>query len=306
MNAIRFQKSKIDRRAVVGLIVLSAIWGYNWVVMKECLRYSGALDFAALRTSVGAAGLFALLLWRRTPLRPKAIPRTMFLGLLSTTGGIGFVTLALVNGGVGKTAVLVYTMPFYALIMAWPLLGEQIRGLQWVAVILAFAGLMTIMEPWKLQSTTVSTLLALLSGISWAGSAVTTKIMREKTDFDLVSLSTWQMLFGSIPLILLALTIPGRPIEWSWYFTGGLIYTSVIGQSFSLLLWFYLLNRLSVGMASMGTLATPVIGVAFASVQLGERPSVLEGVGMFLILSALALLSYLGIREQHRLKDVVR
>jgi drug/metabolite transporter (DMT)-like permease len=290
----------------VALIALSAIWGYNWVVMKECLRYSGAFDFAALRTFVGAIGLFALLLWRRKPLRPKEILWTIFLGLLSTTGCIGFVTVALVAGGVGKTAILFYTMPFFAMIMARPLLGEYIRGLQWVAVILAFAGLMTILEPWKLQSTTVSTLLALVSAISWAGSAIVMKIMRKKTDFDLVSLSAWQMLFGSIPLVLLALAIPERPIEWSWYFTGMLIYTSVIGQSLTLLLWFYILNKLPVGMASMGTLATPVIGVTFASIQLGERPSILEGAGMFLILSALAILSYHGIRQRSLVKDVIR
>ena len=58
-------------------------------------------------------------------------------------------------------------------------------------------------------------------------------------------------------------------------------------------------------MASMGTLATPVIGVACASIQLGERPSVLEGAGMFLILSAMALLSYNGIRQHYLFKDVV-
>jgi drug/metabolite transporter (DMT)-like permease len=298
-------KNKIDQTAIVGLIALSIIWGYNWVVMKECLRYSDALDFAALRTSMGAVGLFALLLWKRKPLRPTEVRWTILLGLLSTTGCIGFVTVALVAGGVGKTAILVYTMPFYALIMARPLLGEYIRGLQWVAVILAFAGLMTILEPWQLESTTVSTVLALLSGISWAGSAIVMKIIRKKTDVDLVSLSAWQMLFGSIPLVLLALTIPQRPIEWSWYFTSGVIYTAVIGQSFTLLLWFYILNKLSVGMASMGTLATPVIGVICASIQLGERPSIPEGVGMFLILSALALLSYNGIRQHYRLKDVI-
>jgi drug/metabolite transporter (DMT)-like permease len=304
VNAIR--KTKTLQPAIVALIALSAIWGYNWVVMKECLRFSGALDFAALRTSLGAAGLLAILLWKRKSLRPKEIPWTIFLGLLSTTGCIGFVTVALVSGGVGKTAILVYTMPFFVLIMARPLLGEQIRGLQWVAVILAFAGLMTILEPWKLQSTTVSALLALLSGISWAGSAIVMKIMRKTTDFDLVSLSSWQMLFGSIPLVVLALTVPERPIEWSWYFTGALIYTSVIGQSLTFLLWFYILNKLSVGMASMGTLVTPVIGVICASIQLGEHPSILEGAGMLLILSALALLSYRGIRQHHRLKDVIQ
>lgn len=303
MNAIR--KNKRLEPAIVALIALSAIWGYNWVVMKECLLYAGAFDFAALRTTLGAAGLFAVLLLKRKPIRPKEIPWTIFQGLLSTTGCIGFVTVALVSGAVGKTAILLYTMPFFVLIMARPLLGEYIRGLQWAAVILAFAGLMTILEPWKLQSTTLSAFLALLSGISWAGGAIVMKIMRKKTDFDLLSLSSWQMLFGSIPLVLLALTIPERPIEWSWYFAGALIYTSVIGQSLTFLLWFYILDKLSVGMASMGTLATPVIGVICASIQLGERPTLLEGAGMILILSALALLSYQGIRQDRRLKDVI-
>ena len=298
-------KKRILQPAVVALIVLSTIWGYNWVVMKECLRYSGALDFAAMRTFFGAIGLFVLLLWRRKPLRPKKIRWTIFLGLLSTTGCIGFVTVALVAGGVGKTAILVYTMPFFAMIMARPLLGEYISGLQWVAVILAAAGLMTIMEPWKLQSTTISTILALLSSISWAGSAIVMKIMRKTSDYDLVSLSAWQMLFGSIPLIILALTIPQRPIEWSWYFTGALLYTSVIGQSVTLLLWFYILNKLPVGVASMGTLATPVIGVTAASIQLGDQPSMLEGAGMILILSALAILSYHGIRQHREVKDII-
>ncbi|MEW6335336.1 MAG: EamA family transporter [Thermodesulfobacteriota bacterium] len=302
---MNLQNKKLEP-AVVALIALSAIWGYNWVVMKECLRYAGAFDFVALRTSLGTAGLFAVLLWQRKPLRPTEVPWTIVLGLLLTTGCLGFVTVALVTGGVGKTAILVYTMPFFALVMARPILRETLRGVQWVAVFLAFAGLMTIMEPWNLQSTTLSALLALLSGISWAGGAVVTKIIRNRRDMDLVSLSAWQMLFGSIPLALLALTVPERPIAWSWYFAGALFYTSVIGQSLTYLLWFYVLNRLSVGMAGMGTLATPVIGILCASIQLGERPSALEGTGMVLILSALALLTGWGGRQNRGLKEAIR
>jgi drug/metabolite transporter (DMT)-like permease len=52
-------------------------------------------------------------------------------------------------------------------------------------------------------------------------------------------------------------------------------------------------------MAGMGTLATPVIGVVSASVQLGEIPSSSEMWGIALVLSALALLTWLGIRN-HR------
>jgi len=52
--------------------------------------------------------------------------------------------MVLVSGEAGKTAVLLYTMPFWVILLAWPILGERIRGLEWLAVILAFAGLVCI------------------------------------------------------------------------------------------------------------------------------------------------------------------
>ncbi len=299
------KKSHSYRPAVLAIIVLSAIWGYNWVVMKECLRYTGAFDFAALRTGIGTVSLFAILLWKRRPLRPKALGMTVLLGFLSTTACIGLVTLALATGGVGKTAILVYIMPFWVLLLAWPILGEHIRGAQWIPVVLAFAGLMIILDPWHLQSTFISKLFAVLAGLAWAFSAIVTKIMNRKNTFDLISLTAWQMLFGALPLILIALVVPDRPVQWTPYFIMGLLYSSVVSQALALVLWFFILNELPAGVASMGTLATPVIGTIAASIELGERPSVPEAWGMLFILAALALLSLLGYLQYRQIQSVI-
>jgi drug/metabolite transporter (DMT)-like permease len=299
------KKSHSYRPAVLAIIVLSAIWGYNWVVMKECLRYTGAFDFAALRTGIGTVSLFAILLWKRRPLRPKALGMTVLLGFLSTTACIGLVTLALATGGVGKTAILVYIMPFWVLLLAWPILGEHIRGAQWIPVVLAFAGLMIILDPWHLQSTFISKLFAVLAGLAWALSAIVTKIMNRKNTFDLISLTAWQMLFGALPLILIALVVPDRPVQWTPYFIMGLLYSSVVSQALALVLWFFILNELPAGVASMGTLATPVIGTIAASIELGERPSVPEAWGMLFILTALALLSLLGYLQYRQIQSVI-
>lgn len=85
----------------------------------------------------------------------------------------------------------------------------------------------------------------------------------------------------------------------------GLLYSSVISQGIALILWFYILTKMPAGMASMGTLATPVIGVIAASIELGERPSVTEGWGMLLILIALALLSLLGYVQHRRIQSII-
>ncbi len=299
------RKRHSSRLAVLALIALTSIWGYNWVVIKECLKYAGVYDFAALRAGIAAVSLFALLIWKRRPLRPKAIGMTILLAFLSTTGCIGLVTLALATGGVGKTAVLVYIMPFWVLLLAWPLLAEKIRGVQWVSVVLAFIGLMIVLEPWHLQSTFMSKIFAVLAGVAWALSTIVTKIMNRQGGLDLISLTAWQMLIGALPLILIALVVPDRPVQWTPYFTLGLLFSSVISQAVALLLWFFILSELPAGTASMGTLATPVIGMLAASIELGERPSLPEAWGMLLILTALSALSLMGYLQHRRIESVI-
>jgi drug/metabolite transporter (DMT)-like permease len=304
-HKIMNRKRHSSRPALLALIALTSIWGYNWVVMKECLQYAGVYDFAALRTGIAAVSLFALLIWKRRPLRPQAIGMTILLGFLSTTACIGLVTLALATGGVGKTAVLVYIMPFWVLLMAWPLLAEKIRGAQWIPVALAFIGLMIILEPWRLQSTFVSKLFAVLAGVAWALSTIVTKIMNRISGIDLISLTAWQMLIGALPLILIAMIVPDRPVQWTPYFTLGLLFSSVISQALALLLWFFILNELPAGVASMGTLATPVIGMIAASLELGERPTLSEAWGMLLIVTALSALSVMGYIQHRRIRSVI-
>ncbi len=114
-------------RAILALAALALIWGYNWVIMKRALHDSGPFTFAALRALLGALALFALLAARRWSLRPAHLPGVLVLGLLQTTGFLGFVLWALVSGGASRTAVLAYTMPLWLLVLAWPLLGERIR-----------------------------------------------------------------------------------------------------------------------------------------------------------------------------------
>jgi drug/metabolite transporter (DMT)-like permease len=298
-------KIRSGRPAVLAIIVLSVVWGYNWVVMKECLKYSDPFDFAALRTMIGALSLFALLLWKRRPLRPKAFWMTALLGFVSTTACIGLVTLALATGGVGKTAILVYIMPFWVLLLAWPILAEYIRGVQWIPVVLAFSGLMIVLEPWNLQSTFISKVFAVLAGVAWAFSAVMTKIMTRKNTFDLISLTAWQMLLGALPLGLIAICFSDSPVHWTPYFTLGLFYSSVVSQALALVLWFFILSKLPAGAASMGTLATPVIGTLAAAIELGERPTLFEAWGMLLILVALAILSVLGYIQHRKIQRVI-
>jgi drug/metabolite transporter (DMT)-like permease len=275
------------------LVLLAVIWGYHWVVMKIGLSYADPFTFAALRTFLGALSLFLVLILLRRSLRPQAIGFTIVIGLLQTTGFIGFLMWALQSGGAGKTSVLTYTMPFWLLLMAWAFLGERLRGMQWPAVALALLGLLLVLSPWRLQGV-FSSVLALAGAASWAASAIVVKELQKRQDVDLLSLTTWQMLFGSLPLIVIALLVGGAP-EWSASFAWALAYNVVLGNALAFVLWGFALRRLSAGAAGLGTLATPVIGITAAWLQLGEQPTAGEAAGMALIIVALGIVTLRGL-----------
>jgi len=288
----------MDRRSrdlgALALAFIALIWGCNWVVMKVGLEDAQPFAFAALRTFLGALSLFALLLVMRRPLRPPPLLWTLAIGLLQTTGFVGLLMWALEGSDAGKTSVLIYTMPFWLMLLAWVFLGERLRGVQWLAVALALAGLVLVLEPWDLQGT-FSSLLAVGGGLSWAASAVVVKRFEARHRVDLLSLTTWQMLFGSLPLVAIAaLTWQGGP-EWTASFVFAVVYNVLLGNALAWYLWLFGLRRLSAGAAGIATLATPVLGVVLAWILLGERPSTVEAAGMALVIGALAIVTVRGL-----------
>jgi len=289
---------KVTIRAFAALMVLTIIWGYNWVVMKSALAYAGAFQFAALRTVIGALCLFAVLLVMRKPLRVKELPTLILLGLMQTSGFTGLLIWALVQGGAGKTAVLTYTMPFWVMVLAWPMLGEKLHGLQWPAAVLSTMGMLFILDPMHLGTDTFSMFLAVLSGVFWALSVIVAKKLHQRSpELDLMSLTAWQMLFGSLPLVVAAFMVPAPPIQWTPYLIGAVIFNSVFCNALAWLLWLYALQRLSAGIASMSSMLAPVIGVMAAWVQLNEVPSLTESIGMSLIAASLVIISIISIRK---------
>jgi drug/metabolite transporter (DMT)-like permease len=294
------KKSSSHGKAILALVVLVMIWGYNWVVMKVAVRYAAPFDYAALRVLLGGLSLLLVLAWRRQPIRPKRAGGTFVVGALQMSAFYGLSTWALVSGGAGKTAVLNYAMPFWVLLLAWFVLGEQVRGLQWISVVAALMGLICMLMPLSFSEGLFSKELAVLSSVAWAGGVIVAKTLHQRSPLDLLSFTTWQMLFGSIPLIVVALLVPSTPIDWSPAFIAAMFYSVIPGNAIAWLLWFYALSRLPAGVAGLGTLAAPVIGVLAARIQLGEQPRALEAVGMVFIIAALGLNAMQALRPQRR------
>jgi len=291
--------TKNTLRAFTALMLLTIIWGYNWVVMKSALQYAGPFQFAALRTFLGAIVLFVVMYFTKRPLGLKEFPTMLVLGLLQTIGFTGLLIWALVEGGAGKTAVLTYTMPFWVMLFAWPMLGEKVQGWQWLAVLSAVFGMVLIFDPLHIKADGFSMFLAICSGVSWALSAIISKKLHQRSPhLDLLNLTAWPMLLGSIPMVAIALIVPAASIVWSGYFVFSVLFNVFLSGALAWLLWLYALQILPAGVASMASMLAPVIGVIAAWIQLNEVPNTLESIGMLLIAFALVQISVMTMRKR--------
>ncbi len=283
----------------VAIFILALIWGYNWVVMKVALTDSPPLFFAALRLLVAASVLFPMMVLLHRPLRLPPLPYIIPYGLIQSSAFIGLSLLALEYGGAGKTAILVYMMPIWLMLLAWPLLGERLHRLQGMAVLLAGLGLLAILRPWDFHGPWKAPIFAILAGFSWAVSAIWHKRYAPPGQ-DMVNATFWQALIGGgVLVVLAALTEPAR-IHWSPEFLLALAYNAIPGTAVAYLLWTFALHRLPSGIAGIATLLAPPVGIVTAWAQLGERPGPWETAGMAAILASLALASWQHLRPGDR------
>ena len=278
----------------IALIVLSCTWGYTWVLVKQALTYASPFAVAAQRCVGGTLALVLAVRLSGKSMHLAAPGATVLIGLVQVAGFTLLQTSALVEGGPGKTAVLIFTMPIWTLLLGWPLLGERVRGKQWLAAASTLGGLMLIIEPWNMHTSLLSKALGLGAALCWAVGTILIKRLRQARPVDLLVLTMWQMIFGSIPLAIIALVLPGQATHWTMDYVLILTFLSVASVALCWWLWVWILDRVPAWEASLSVLGTPVVAILSSRLTLGEAFKASEVAGIVLIGSGLALLSLFG------------
>jgi len=279
------------RSAYTALALLTLIWGLNWIVMKFGLQYAHPVTYNIQRTLVAIVLLFAVMLWQRQPLKPQSWMAIVVTGFFQTTINFAATTMALAGGGAGRTAVLVFTMPFWTMLIAWPVLQERVRGSEWLAVAFALIGLVLVVEPWHWQGDLGPKLWATLSGFGWAAGTVSTKYFVRRYRLDMLNLIAWQMVTGILPILFIPLVLPLPPAQWNAVYAMAIVYAGIIATGAGFVLWTAILGVLPAGTASLNMFAIPVIALLSSMAVFGERMMVTEWLGIASIGLGLAMLS---------------
>lgn len=268
--------------------------------MKIGLLDSGPFAFSGLRTLLGSSMLLLVVLISQRTIPITRYKDILVLSIFNTIGSVGLIQYALIDATATRTAILMFTYPFWTLLLAWPLLGERIKGLQWFAIILAFSGLLIVLRPQELNGATSSNFFAIAAAISWAIASIIIKRILEKNPMDLLTLTASQMAIGSFCLLFIAFLLDESIPTMTPRFILAVSITGFLSTGLGWLLWAYLLDKLTAGATSMITLLVPVIALTTASWHLGETIQRHDFFGIIFILIGLALLTYFGFQDTRR------
>jgi drug/metabolite transporter (DMT)-like permease len=286
------------RGAYVALVLLTLVWGFNWVVMKQALVAAHPLVFNVQRTWVAVLVLVGLMLARGGRLLPEDWWAAIVTGFFQTTVNFLATTMALAGGGAGRTSVLVFTMPFWTLLLAWPVLHERVRGAQWLAIATASVGLVLVVEPWMWRGDLAPRLWAVLSGFGWGAGTVATKYFQQRRKLDMLNFTAWQILLGVLPLTLLTAVLDLPPTQWSIAQAALTFYVGAVSTAFGFVLWIAILRFLPAGTASLNMFAIPVIALVSSALVFGERLSSAEWTGIALIGAGLVIVTANALRTR--------
>jgi drug/metabolite transporter (DMT)-like permease len=274
------------------LVVTAFGWALNWPFMKLLLVQWPPLFARGLAGVLAAAILASLAMSRGESLRvPRdAIPRLVFASFTNVFAWMGFGTMAMKYVTVGEGALLAYTMPIWAMLLAWPLLHVRPTAKDVAALVLGLAGVALLLGVGGFAFTAdklIGVALALACAILFALGNV---LNRAQLPMPPLVVVAWQVGLGCA--VMLVLGVAFEHPDYAALTLVGLacfVYMTLVPMGVCYLTWFETLRRLPPTTASTGMLLVPVIGVVSAAFILGEPLGLRELAAMALTLGGVTL-----------------
>ncbi|MGH8780935.1 DMT family transporter [Paraburkholderia sp.] len=283
-----------DGFAILLMIMLCAIWGLQQVAIKSTNVALAPVFQAGLRSAIATLLVWGWARSRGTPLfnNDGTLGAGLIAGVLFAAEFVCiFIGLSLTSAS--RMAVFLYTAPcFTALGLHLFADGERMRRMQWIGIAIAFAGIaLAFADGFARPANHGSTLaglagdaLGVLGGIAWAATTVvirSTRLAQSSASKTLL----YQLAVSAVVLLMLAAMLGEARVDTvTPLAVASLAYQAVIVAFVSYLVWFWLLTRYIASRLSVFSFLTPLFGVTFGVLLLGESFS-----GRFLAAAVLVL-----------------
>jgi drug/metabolite transporter (DMT)-like permease len=268
-------KDRIDLPGFAAILVLTILWGINYLAIKVSNTELSPVFTAFSRSVIASACgiIYCVAVGQPVFHRDIRLLHGLVVGLLF---GVEFICiyLGMLYTNAARAAVLVYLAPFVVAGGAHFFLGERLNFVKTASFVLAFFGvyLVFIGKPVvHAQSMLVGDVLELIAAVLWGATTLYIKRYLSRSVHP-INTFIYQLVF-SIPIIGVAAFL----LEPTWIkgaLSSGilmsLVYQSIIVAFASYLTWFKLIHSYPVASLSVFTFLTPIFGVASGVIFLGE------------------------------------
>lgn len=289
------ERKALDANAYALMVLCTALWGFQQVAIKSVAADVSLVMQGALRSILAAVLLVAWARMRGIPLfgSDGTLRAGLVAGLLFGAEFV-FIYAGLAHTNASRMAVFIYlSPPLTALGLHFLIPSERLRPLQWGGVLLAFSGIVLAFSDGFLhgRSTWLGDLCGLVAATLWASTTIVIRGSR------LASASASKTLFYqlavSAAVLLAASLLLGEPgiVRLTPLAAASLLYQGVIVAFATYLAWFWLLTRYLAAPLSVFSFLTPLFGVAFGVLFLGEALSGVFALAALLVGAGIALVN---------------
>lgn len=257
------------------------IWGSTYIITTELLPPNHPLITAVVR--VLPVGLVMIALTRTMP-KGEWWWRLMVLGLLNIGifQALLFVAAYRLPGGVAATVIA--TQPLGVVILSRTLLRIRPTPLAWWAAIFGVIGVGLLVLSPAARLDTPGIIAALSGALCMALGTVLTK--RWISPLPVATFTAWQLVFGGIFLLPLALIFEEPLHTLTQNNIIGYLYLGVIGTGLTYALWFWGIRRLPASAVSLLGLLSPIVATLLGYLLLHQSLTVTQVIGGVLVLGS--------------------
>jgi drug/metabolite transporter (DMT)-like permease len=272
------------------VLLLAFAWGFNWIAAAFALQEVPPWSLRFVGTGIGAATL-VLATWlsgRSLTVPPGAFKHILVAGFFNVAVFNIFSAFSQLYGATSRAVIITYSMPIWASVLAWLILGDQLDRVRLIALGLCVTGLTILV--WPLFSAGVPLGVFFALGCAFAWTIATVYMKWAEVDVDPLVNAAWQLLFGTLLLTFGMLLFEGYPQVWpiSTRAAFSILFIGLFGVGLAHFLWWAIVGKLPTITASIGSLLVPVVGVIASAAVLGEQPSITDIIGFASIFAAAA------------------
>lgn len=260
---------------ILGLFIFIILsWSIAWPINKVGLEYLSPGWYTAIRLVIGTATMFLVViaLGKFSIPSRKEYPLIIIIGLLQIAIYILLANFGLAYLPAGRASLLAYTTPLWVMPAATFFFKEESSFIKWIGFALGIGGLLVLLNPWQMQWSdkyvVFGSAMLLLASFCWAVSMLCARYMQwNKSPLELIP---WQLLVGTIPIVIYAAIKEPLVFHMSTPLTLSLIYTGILVTGISYWSGLVINKELPTTIVSIGFLLVPVFSLIVSNVYLHE------------------------------------